>query len=349
MQTLTQLADAVEEALATGDHQQQTDAIAALIAAVRATEQSGETVASAVFQMQDMWNQLERVEQLQPVFVTPRDMQRWSYALSVIEQLHTRPQPAPAVPVSNEAISDLLCAIQHYGSCKWSEGRGTIKDPTLVDVRSAWDSVYASVQSLYAQPAPAVPDAVELLREMEWENNRFADACPVCTARREKGHAADCKLAAVLTAQQPAPAVSDAVIEELRHAFANAARWGGHEACHRVDVRALLAAAPQPAQQMPTVIEEIAAERRRQIEVEGWTPEHDDEHEPRMLAAAGACYALHWLTEGNRPLLAIWPWDESWWKPSADPRRNWIKAAALLVAEIEREDRASRKGGGDAD
>lgn len=27
-----------------------------------------------------------------------------------------------------------------------------------------------------------------------------------------------------------------------------------------------------------TVIDEIAAERRRQIEVEGWTPEHDDQH-----------------------------------------------------------------------
>lgn len=27
-----------------------------------------------------------------------------------------------------------------------------------------------------------------------------------------------------------------------------------------------------------SVIDEIAAERRRQIEVEGWTPEHDDEH-----------------------------------------------------------------------
>ena len=40
--------------------------------------------------------------------------------------------------------------------------------------------------------------AVKLLREMEWENNRFSDACPVCASGRGQGHAVDCKLAAVL-------------------------------------------------------------------------------------------------------------------------------------------------------
>ncbi|MBX9348689.1 hypothetical protein K5M36_16505 [Chromobacterium vaccinii] len=40
---------------------------------------------------------------------------------------------------------------------------------------------------------------------------------------------------------QAVPGISDAVIDDLRQAFANAARWGGHEACHQVDVRALLA------------------------------------------------------------------------------------------------------------
>ncbi|MFN4238574.1 MAG: hypothetical protein ACK4FZ_15280 [Vogesella sp.] len=55
---------------------------------------------------------------------------------------------------------------------------------------------------LAQQPAGAVPGAIELLREMEWENNRFADACPVCASNRKQGHAADCKLAAVLAAAQ---------------------------------------------------------------------------------------------------------------------------------------------------
>lgn len=51
---------------------------------------------------------------------------------------------------------------------------------------------------------------------------------------------------------QQAPAVPDAVIDDLRQTFANAARWGGHEACLQVDVRSLLAAAPaQVEQQAP--------------------------------------------------------------------------------------------------
>lgn len=41
-----------------------------------------------------------------------------------------------------------------------------------------------------------------------------------------------------------------------------------------------------------TVLEEIAAERQRQIEVEGWTPNHDDEHDRGEMANAAACYAL---------------------------------------------------------
>lgn len=35
-----------------------------------------------------------------------------------------------------------------------------------------------------------------------------------------------------------------------------------------------------------TALEDIAAERRRQIEVEGWAPEHDDLHRDGVLARA---------------------------------------------------------------
>lgn len=78
---------------------------------------------------------------------------------------------------------------------------------------------------------------------------------------------------------------------------------------------------------------DVLAERRRQVEAEGWTPEHDDEHDDDELAKAAACYAL-----GSRK---GWPWYGHWWKPSADRRRNLVKAAALLLAEIERLDRAA--------
>jgi len=91
---------------------------------------------------------------------------------------------------------------------------------------------------------------------------------------------------------------------------------------------------------------DVVAERQRQIEKEGYTPEHDDEHDSdNALARAASCYALaglggngpFWITHLQTP-QQVWPyrWE---WKP-ADRRRNLVKAAALLLAEIERMDRA---------
>lgn len=92
-----------------------------------------------------------------------------------------------------------------------------------------------------------------------------------------------------------------------------------------------------------TVLDEIAAERARQIESEGWTPEHDDEHDDGALARAAACYAVGFIPRESTALGALyplWPWDKKWWKPKS-PRRNLVRAAALIVAEIERHDRAA--------
>lgn len=88
-------------------------------------------------------------------------------------------------------------------------------------------------------------------------------------------------------------------------------------------------------------IEEIAAERRRQVEAEGWSHEHDDQHADDELVMAAICYAdpIPMLMDhaGGR-IPAGWPWAVDWWKPR-DRRRNLIRAAALIVAEIERMDR----------
>ena len=80
---------------------------------------------------------------------------------------------------------------------------------------------------------------------------------------------------------------------------------------------------------------DVATERRRQIEEEGWTPEHDDEHSRMQMAQAAACYALF----NTVPTPSFWPWDAQWWKPDEDHRRNLVKAGALILAEIERLDR----------
>ena len=93
-------------------------------------------------------------------------------------------------------------------------------------------------------------------------------------------------------------------------------------------------------------LEMIIDERQRQVE-EGWTPEHDDRHDDGEMAQAAACYAmddvlrgLYFPTDGDR-VPDAWPWQAHWWKPSPDDRiRELVKAGALVVAEIERLQRA---------
>lgn len=89
-----------------------------------------------------------------------------------------------------------------------------------------------------------------------------------------------------------------------------------------------------------TALIEIATERRRQIEVEGWTANHDDHHTRGEMALAAASYCL-WSFPSRVTSDAakqVWPWSDAWFKPK-DMRRDLIRAAALIVAEIERLDR----------
>ena len=106
----------------------------------------------------------------------------------------------------------------------------------------------------------------------------------------------------------------------------------------------------------------IHAERRRQVEAEGWTPEHDAQHSGEELALAAAVYA--WPSPRPLEVKKAWPWDRSWWKPTTpemDPvncgcrsvgecrhfsvtdeakrkarMRDLEKAGALIAAEIDR-------------
>lgn len=90
------------------------------------------------------------------------------------------------------------------------------------------------------------------------------------------------------------------------------------------DVDALVRAAHQG------VIAEVSDERRQQVE-DGRDANHDDGLGQGELALAAAAYAC-----GD---ASLWPWSAEWWKPK-DRRRNYVRAAALLIAEIERMDRA---------
>jgi hypothetical protein len=96
----------------------------------------------------------------------------------------------------------------------------------------------------------------------------------------------------------------------------------------------------------PAIVD-ICRERMRQVRQEGWSPEHDDTHSAGELAAAAACYAAS--AKGHGFILldrapSRWPWSADWWKPTSR-RRDLVKAGALIVAEIERLDRATAAKG----
>lgn len=88
----------------------------------------------------------------------------------------------------------------------------------------------------------------------------------------------------------------------------------------------------------------MVAERERQVTAEGWTPEHDDSHEPGELARAADCYTtLHTgvTLPDDLAAPAWWPWGPEWWKPHG-LQRDLVRAGALLAAEAD----ADRRRGG---
>lgn len=85
---------------------------------------------------------------------------------------------------------------------------------------------------------------------------------------------------------------------------------------------------------MTNAVLDVLAERHRQINQEGWTPEHDDRHRHGLLAIAAARYAVL----GTDATVSDPHEVEAWIKPG-DRRRDLVKAGALIIAEIERLDR----------
>lgn len=106
--------------------------------------------------------------------------------------------------------------------------------------------------------------------------------------------------------------------------------------------------------------ERIAKERQRQVDREGWSDAHDDEHSEGEMALVAALYATPIPLLERRdygPTVAHfvdpWPatWDEEWDK--REPRstskrgrrariRELEKAGALIAAEIDRLLRAEK-------
>ncbi|KAG0933899.1 hypothetical protein G6F31_016213 [Rhizopus arrhizus] len=111
-------------------------------------------------------------------------------------------------------------------------------------------------------------------------------------------------------------------------------------ACFGANQSAVSTPVPQVVSWLSSAARDVLAERQRQMNAEGWTLEHDDSYTDEQLARAAVCYAL---PQGDYEIPEppeFWPWDPAWWKPG-HRRRELVKAGALILAEIERLDRAA--------
>ncbi|HFO2117688.1 TPA: hypothetical protein ACHJDD_004914 [Klebsiella pneumoniae] len=133
---------------------------------------------------------------------------------------------------------------------------------------------------------------------------------------------------------------TDQLIEALEKAQGMEAYWktqcrGITDHCEELQARI----AELESRTVTAAAADVLAERQRQVTAEGWTAERDDGYQNSELADAAACYAIHAHNQGfSTP--AHWPWSQDWWKQTS-PRRDLVKAGALILAEIERLDRAS--------
>ena len=84
---------------------------------------------------------------------------------------------------------------------------------------------------------------------------------------------------------------------------------------------------------------DVLRERVRQVEVEGYGVESDDGYTDYQLPRAAICYAIKAAGLPSHRATLYWPFPAPAFKPT-ERRANLVKAAALLLAEIERLDRA---------
>lgn len=87
--------------------------------------------------------------------------------------------------------------------------------------------------------------------------------------------------------------------------------------------------------------ERVTTERRQQIEREGYSSEHDNEHPIQTFLDAAASYAMCLGPNGAMPVS--WPWEPAAWKPK-DRLRNLERAGALYLAAAEYAERHGDDG-----
>lgn len=118
----------------------------------------------------------------------------------------------------------------------------------------------------------------------------------------------------------------------------------------RLDPPAVATAVPaQPGVAVPVPTRGAVmatAERLRQIEHEGHTPDTDAVHTGAEIAWAAYSYLSRAAADGEQDspaIPAMWPFPNAEWKPKESRVRNLVVAAALVIAEIDRRLAAGEK------
>ncbi|MGI0711372.1 hypothetical protein ACRCPD_24775 [Pseudomonas aeruginosa] len=188
--------------------------------------------------------------------------------------------------------------------------------------------ILAAIEQLEAQPSPAQAEAeAERPEEFSFEYRHPNGECHTVTVSRE----------------QVINEMPDFLFEALCSKFCNCEPVGETnvvECCCDEYAEEFKLIAAAPGTEVPQAWLDVQAERRRQITAEGWTPDHDDLYCAAELPRAAAAYIL---SGANDEAPAIWPFVAKWWKPR-DARANYVRAGALILAEIERLDRAAAPG-----
>lgn len=222
------------------------------------------------------------------------------------------------------------------------------------------EKVLADRIAALASPAPSVGEPVAQWQtsasgEGGWMN---IDADEVEFCRDKRGY----KVRALVLATPPAaPAATEAPSEPFAYYIHIAAEQRG-EFVHDLDealddltnceckiTELFDHAAPAPAvgasvqpvlASLSDAARDVLAERQRQIEGEGFSQERDDDYREWELSRAAICYADADDRLSNGQFEELWPWPMTWWKPR-DARSGLVRSAALLLAELERLDRAA--------
>lgn len=229
-------------------------------------------------------------------------------------------------------------------------------EETLAELRTAVGAVVPGFRCQGGMDRIRKGDSIPLGKGRTYDFDRQAHVVFVCHHPRQSlntGASPEAECGQPHAALQAAPAsgITGDQLHEIMCSFEDRADVS--------EIAAKINAALSLPNGLGGALADIAAERRRQVEVEGWSVAHDDEHTGGEMAKAAACYAAGRIVfaipqeiapdRGAAGYRSIWPWDLKWWKPKSY-RLNLIRAAALLVAEIERLDRraalsASAKGG----